>query len=75
MEVSMTRLIAAALLLAVLPGCNTVAGLGKDLQAIGGAMTSTATDTANGTAKPAAPQTAPCATDSQGKTSPECRTN
>ncbi len=71
----MTRLVLAGVLLASMAGCNTVAGLGKDLQAIGGVMTGAANDVATGQTSPSAPRRAPCATDSQGKTSPECRTS
>jgi predicted small secreted protein len=42
MEEAMNKLLAAGAFLA-LAGCNTVAGLGRDLQTIGGVMTGTAT--------------------------------
>ena len=43
----MNRLLAAGAFLA-LAGCNTVEGLGRDLQTIGGVMTGTATGVQNG---------------------------
>ena len=42
----MERLLAVSALLA-LAGCNTVEGLGRDLQTIGGVMTGTATGVQN----------------------------
>jgi predicted small secreted protein len=41
----MKKLIVIVRTAAVLAGCNTVAGLGKDLEAAGGAVEKAATDT------------------------------
>jgi predicted small secreted protein len=46
MEQVMNKLLAVGALLA-LAGCNTVEGLGRDLQTIGGVMTGTATGVQN----------------------------
>lgn len=48
----MNRLILAAAVLA-LAGCNTVQGLGKDLQTIGGVVTGTAEGVQNASGPPA----------------------
>jgi len=50
----MHRLLAAATLLA-LAGCNTVEGLGRDLQNIGGVISGTATGVQNASAPPRQP--------------------
>lgn len=43
----MNKLIVASAMLA-LTGCNTIAGLGKDLQTVGGVVAGTATGVQNG---------------------------
>jgi predicted small secreted protein len=50
----MNRLVIAGALLA-LAGCNTVEGLGRDLQNIGGVITGTATGVQNASAPPSQP--------------------
>jgi predicted small secreted protein len=66
-EKLMHKLIIAAALLAACAGCNTVAGFGKDLQAIGGAVAGTAEGAENGTAKPVTRDPAACLPDSHGR--------
>jgi predicted small secreted protein len=65
----MNRLIIAVAILAC-SGCNTVAGLGKDLQAIGGVVTGTADGVQNGATQP--PAIRPCAPDDKGRLPPGC---
>lgn len=76
----MNRLILAAALLAALAGCNTVSGLGKDLQTIGGVIAGTAEGVQRGSS-PAQPRTPPpttaepgvlCAPDASGAMPPGC---
>lgn len=53
-----------------LAGCNTVSGLGNDLQVLGGAMTNAATDAQSGQSGGAAAgqaQAAACAPDAHGR--------
>jgi predicted small secreted protein len=50
----MNRLLIAGALLA-LAGCNTVEGLGRDLQNIGGAITGTAAGVQNASSAPSQP--------------------
>jgi predicted small secreted protein len=68
MEDAMNKLLAAGALLA-LAGCNTVEGIGRDLQTIGGVMTGTATGVQNA-ATPAPGSTVPppssCRPDANG---------
>ncbi len=64
----MNRLILAAMLLA-LSGCNTVEGFGRDLQAIGGVMTGTATGAQNGATQPGRS----CQPDAEGNVLDGCR--
>jgi len=68
----MNRLIVAAVALLACSGCNTVAGLGKDLQAIGGAVSGTAEGVQKGTNP--APAKRPCAPDDKGRLPPGCTT-
>jgi predicted small secreted protein len=44
-------------------GCNTISGVGKDMQAVGGALSKTADDAASGKAKTT--KTAACLPDSR----------
>jgi len=77
----MNRLIVAAALLAACAGCNTVTGLGKDLQTIGGVIAGTAEGVQRGST-PAQPRTPPtsaepgplCAPDAAGQKPPGCPT-
>ncbi len=70
----MHRLIIAAGLLAACAGCNTVAGLGKDIQIVGGVLTGTADSVQNGTAQPVTARP-PCAPDDKGRLPPGCTTS
>lgn len=65
----MNKLVFAAALLAC-SGCNTVAGLGKDIQAVGGVLAGTAEGAQAGTQSPAPPPS--CARDAQGRLPPGC---
>lgn len=76
----MNWLIVAAALLAACAGCNTVAGLGKDLQNAGGVIAGTAEGVQRGSS-PAQPRTPPpttaepgplCAPDAAGQKPPGC---
>jgi predicted small secreted protein len=67
----MHRLIIAAGLLALCAGCNTVEGLGKDMQTAGGVLAGTAQGVQNGTTNPDAPKPL-CAPDSQGRLPAGC---
>lgn len=79
----MFRLIAAAALLAACAACNTVSGLGKDLQSAGGVIAGTAEGVLAGSS-PAAPGSAPpptttepaplCVPDASGQKPPGCPT-
>jgi predicted small secreted protein len=48
----MHRVLVAALCLIACAGCNTISGIGKDLQAIGDALTNAADDAETGDTKP-----------------------
>jgi len=76
----MNRLILAAALLTALAGCNTISGLGKDLQAVGGVIAGTADGVQRGSS-PAERRTPPpttteppplCAPDAAGRKPPGC---
>jgi predicted small secreted protein len=67
----MHRLIVAAVLLAACAGCNTVAGIGKDLQTVGGVLTGTADGVQNGATQPAAGKPS-CMADDNGRLPPGC---
>jgi len=41
----MTKWLALLAAVALMAGCNTIAGIGKDVQALGGAVDKAATDT------------------------------
>ena len=41
----MKKLVVTAMAMLVLAGCNTIAGLGRDIEAAGGAVEKAATDT------------------------------
>lgn len=69
----MHRLIMAAGLLAACSGCNTVAGLGKDIQIVGGVLTGTAAGVQNGTNRPVSAR--PCAPDDKGRLPAGCTSN
>jgi predicted small secreted protein len=73
----MIRLLFAAALLAACTGCNTLSGLGKDLQSAGGVIAGTAEGVQRG-ASPAPPTTTEppplCVPDAQGQKPPGCPT-
>ena len=77
----MNRLIIAAALLAACAGCNTVEGMGKDLQNVGGVIAGTAEGVQRGVtpgterAPPPPTTTDPaplCARDAAGQMPPGC---
>lgn len=68
----MNRLIMATAALLACSSCNTVAGFGKDLQAIGGAVSGTADGVQKGTNPP--PAKRPCSPDDKGRLPPGCKT-
>jgi predicted small secreted protein len=73
----MKRLIAASVLLAACAGCNTMSGLGKDLQSAGGVISGTAEGVQRGaTPAPPPPTTTDppqlCAPDAEGRKPPGC---
>ncbi len=70
-ERPMHRLIIAAALLAACAGCNTIAGIGKDLQTVGGVMTGTADGARNGATQPATGKP-PCVPDDKGRLPAGC---
>lgn len=69
----MNKSVMIAVLLFALTGCNTVAGLGKDLQAVGGALTDSADSVASGEGKPVEGDPSRCVPDAHGRVaSPNC---
>lgn len=72
----MKRMIIAAALLAACAGCNTVAGIGADLQQAGGVLAGTAEGVQRGSGTVQAPTTTNpsplCAPDAQGKKPSGC---
>lgn len=67
----MHRLIVAAALLAALGGCNTIAGLGRDVQIVGGVLTGTADGVQNGATQPGTGKP-PCVPDDKGRLPAGC---
>lgn len=67
----MNRFLIVGAALAALAGCNTVSGLGNDLQVLGGAMSTAASDVQGGSSTGGAAageaQAAACAPDAHGR--------
>lgn len=67
-ENRMNRLAILGVALAIsLGGCNTVSGIGDDLQVLGGAMSDAASDVQSGGAAAGEAQAAACAPDAHGR--------
>lgn len=78
-ETRMIRLLLAAALLAACAGCNTLSGLGKDLQSAGGVIAGTAEGVQRGASPAPPPPTtteppALCVPDAQGRKPAGCPT-
>ena len=67
----MNKLILGAALL-TLAGCNTVEGLGRDLQQVGGVLTGTATGVQNGATQPPRTDRPACPPDAEGNVLEGC---
>jgi predicted small secreted protein len=67
----MHKLLIAAALLTACAGCNTLAGLGKDLQIVGGVMTGTAEGARTGATQPGSGKP-PCVPDDKGRLPAGC---
>lgn len=70
----MNKLLMGAALLAftVLSGCNTVQGLGKDLQEVGGVLTGTADGVQRGASEPPRTDRPACQPDAEGNALEGC---
>ena len=72
----MNKLLLGAALLAfsgvTLAGCNTVEGLGRDLQQVGGVLTGTANGVQNGATQPPRTDRPACQPDAEGNVLEGC---